>query len=392
MDEQKIRQALAMFPGARRAADGVILDGEDGSFYITDFGPKDEDLSFEEGLFVPFCSKTEILRLRALKSANDCLLRVRANAIADSARMTRVMSARRKLFEAGGREWTLTSYYHRFNAPAKRYIRLLPRRDRHIAMSVPFGFAPVDEANAICVRTLLGDVIILSEALREFYYFMTICIHGEKHGIELSDQILAGCIAVRIMNGSEALDFDIDPRGFLPPRTEARIRQFVDAMIEFTFGHELAHLLLGHLASNSPSASVQDAEFRTYAHEEEYAADLHAIKNVTSKKQREALAVAAFNVFAYLHFFELVGAARSEVKMFSVSSTHPSPIKRLENLKSQMPTRLDTPDQVTDVLTQYRDVLLQFLSRSGRQDLLTFYGSLYLPGLRGEVRQDRIDF
>jgi hypothetical protein len=396
MDEQRIREALAMFPGARRAAGGVIVGNEDESFYITDFDTKDEDLSPEEHLFLPFCAKNEIVRLRELKNANDYLLRVRANAVADSSRMTRVMSARRKLFERRGREWTLTSYYHSFDAPAKHYIRSLPRRDRHLAMSAPFGFAPVNEANAICVRTLVGDVIILSEALRYFYYFMTVCLHGEKYDIELTDRIDAGCIALRIMNGSEALDFDIDPRGLLPPRTEARIQQFVDVMVEFTFGHELAHLLLQHLSSGSQSASVDHAEFKTYAHEQEYAADLHAIKNVTSDKRRAALAIAAFNVFAYLHFIELVGAVRSEVKRFSVSSTHPTPIDRLENLNSRIVARLDAsrfqPENVTEVMMQYRDMLLHRISHVPRSDPLTFYGSIYLGGLGGRVRRDRIDF
>lgn len=385
-----------MLPGARRAAGGVIVDSEGGSFYITGFGTNDEDLSPAEHLFLPFCSKKEILRLRELKNANDYLLRVRANAIVDSARTTRVMSARRKLFEAGGREWTLTNYYHGFNAPAKQYIRALPRRDRHIAMSVPFGFAPVNEANAICVRSLVGDVIILSESLKYFYYFMTICMHGDKYDIKINDRIDAGWIAVRIMNGSEALDFDIDPREILPSQTEARIRRFVDAMLEFTFGHELAHLLLRHLSSDSRSDAVHDADFMAYAREQEYAADLHAIKNVTSHKHRATLKVAAFNVFAYLHFIELVGAARSEVKRFSVSSTHPTPMDRLESLISRTRIQFDSsglqPDKIASVMVQYRDMLLDRISHDAPHDPLTFYGSIYLGGLGGKVRQDRIDF
>jgi hypothetical protein len=156
MNEDKIRQALSMFPGSRRAAEGVIVEIDNGSLYITDFGERDEDLTLEEELFTQFCAKNEIIRIREIKSAHDYLLRFRANAIADSARIKRVMLSRRKRFECGGHVWSLSAYYDRQNSMLKQYISRLPRREQKIIRSVPAGFAPLAEANAVCLRSVVG--------------------------------------------------------------------------------------------------------------------------------------------------------------------------------------------------------------------------------------------
>ena len=238
MNEEDIKKILALVPGARRAADGVIVGDDRGRFHITGMHERDDDLTPEESLFSPFCAKKEIIRLREIKSPHDYLLRFRAIAVVDSPRVSRVMSARRKKFERAGRIWSLSSYYDTLNDVGKRYVSRLSRRERKIARSVPSGFAPLAEANAVCLKSFVGEVIIVSEALRYFYYFMTICLHGARYGIDLTDRADAGLIGLRVMIGSEAQDFDIDPRGTLPPRTEAAIRKHVNAMIEFTFGHE----------------------------------------------------------------------------------------------------------------------------------------------------------
>lgn len=144
------------------------------------------------------------------------------------------------------------------------------------------------------------------------------------------------------------------------------------------------------------SASVKDSAFKTFAQEQEYAADLHAIRNVTSHRQRDALAIAAFNLFTYLHLYELLAAVRFEIRKFSISNTHPTPIDRLENLNSRVSTRFDgsgfRPDKVTEVGIEYRDMLLQRILNSPQEDPLNFYGSIYLRGLGGVMRRDRIDF
>jgi len=398
MNEEEIQKLLKAYPGSRRTASGVCIGDETASFYITGFGQRDDDLTDGEQFFAAFCSKKEIIRLRELKSAHDYLLRFRANAIVDSPRLVRVMSARREKFESGKRSWTLSDYYSTLNSVPKKYIQRLNRKERKIVKSVPYGFAPLAEANALCLKSLVGEVIIVSEALRHFYYFMTICLHGERYGIELADRADAGLIGLRIMVGSEAQDFDIDPRGVLPPRTEAAIRQHVDSMIEFTFGHEYGHLLCNHLPSDEQTAvSLHNAELRTYQHNQEYEADLHPLRMVSGDRSAQGImARAAYNVFLYLHLIELLTCECSDIPSLSVSETHPAPLDRLRKLREMLGDR-DQPTRhrigfAIRAVRQMRDILLDRMRVSHRDDVLTFYGSIYMHGLGGKERRDRIDY
>jgi hypothetical protein len=402
MNEEKIRQALIMFPGSRRGADGVILgDEKSGLFYITDFGlvgdRRDHDLALEEDLLLPFCAKNEIIRLREVKSPHDYLLRFRATAIANSPRLARVMSARRKRFERGGRIWSLSGYYDTLNGVAKGYLARLPGRDQKIIRPVPFGFAPLIDANAACLKSLVGEVVIVSEALKNFYYFMTICLHGGYYGIDLADRAAAGVIGLRILNGSEAQDFDIDPRGILHAQIEGAIRSYADEMLEFTFGHEFAHLLLNHFASVGPMAvAVRDADRMTYSHDEEYAADLHAVRVIKGRDARATLARAAYNTFLSLHLIELASEAHPDAPKLSMSVTHPAPLDRLRNLREMLGDR-DQPERyrlgmAVKAARDMRGVMLEWIRRANKDNLLTFYGSVYMRGLGGKERQDRIDY
>ncbi|WP_155772476.1 MULTISPECIES: M48 family metalloprotease [Mesorhizobium] len=397
MDEEKIRQALILFPGSRRAANGVIVGDEEGSFYITDFGPRDEELTPEEDFLVPFCAKKEIIRLRSLKTSHDYLLRLRAITIADSSRLNRVMIERRKKFERGGRIWTLSGYYDTFNKYHRNYILKIPHKDRKALRSVPSGFVPLIEANAICLKSVLGEVVIVSEALKYFYYYMTICLHGTRYGILPEDCVNAGLIGLRVMVGSEAQDFDIDPRGILPKPVEAAIRQSVDAMVEFTYGHEYAHFLLGHLSSVAELRMADRNEDQIiYEHAFEYEADLHAIRVVTNRDYRSKLAVAAFNIFLYLYLIEFMAVEHSDVPNFAVSRTHPAPLDRLRNLREtlgnkDLPKRHELGMAIFEV-RRMASIILERIKASSRSDVLTAYGSVYMHGLGGKERRDRIDY
>jgi len=57
MDEEQIKKLLIGIPGSRRAAGGVIVGDENGSFYITDIRERDDDLAPEEGFFRPSARK-----------------------------------------------------------------------------------------------------------------------------------------------------------------------------------------------------------------------------------------------------------------------------------------------------------------------------------------------
>jgi len=74
MEESKIKEILATIPGSKRAANGVIIPGEDGTFFhAVNIIKKEETdgLTQEETFFIGFCAKSEIIRLRSLKTTHD---------------------------------------------------------------------------------------------------------------------------------------------------------------------------------------------------------------------------------------------------------------------------------------------------------------------------------
>jgi hypothetical protein len=182
MDEIQIKELLTKIPGAKRAANGVIIPGEDGTFWYGVKILKKEEmngLTEEETFFVGFCAKSEIIRLRSLKNAHDYLLRIRAYAIVDKMRAYRVMLARKQKYTANGKPWSLSNYYHSKDYYHKSYIdRLFPRDSKRVK-KLPSGLAFIQEANAICMRSLgaksplsdasLNECLEVSQQLTELF-------------------------------------------------------------------------------------------------------------------------------------------------------------------------------------------------------------------------------
>ena len=161
--------------------------------------------------------------------------------------------------------------------------------------------------------------------------------------------------------------------------------------MEFTFGHEFAHFLEGHLASD-----VAGSPTKVYSFECEFTADRQAVVLVSSdKKSRSHLSCGAYDVFLYLHFLELAAEA-GHIAKFSISDTHPPALERLRNVRERFD---DTgqPDRATlgmniREIRRMIDFVGKRLELSDRDDLLTFYGSMYLPSFTKRLRQDRIEF
>jgi hypothetical protein len=404
LDQELIQKLLNGIPGAKRAADGVILTGSDGTtqFHVT--GVTDmkllKEFAPEEYAFTRFCAHSEVRRLRSLRTPHDFLLRLRANAIADSPRAQRVFSSRRRAYESSGREWSLTHYYHSMDRHQKNYMNLLDRQNYKALKSVPAGLALVDEANAVCLRSFVGDVVVVSESLEHFYYFMTLGFLGNTMGLELIDRLDALLIAMRIMNGAEALDFDLDPRGALPREVERETRAIVDAQMRFTFGHEYAHYLRKHLPSPyeirvAPNALQSQHDVLLYEHALEYEADLYAVKHVArNREEQKAVAQGGLSALLYLSFLDDF-ARKFGTRRMSVSTTHPNPRMRMERLRASLGSVVTTTDEEFEnwfeVSEQMQEFLTKYMSHA-RPDVLTFYGSIYLKSFVGKLKRDRLDF
>jgi hypothetical protein len=242
------------------------------------------------------------------------------------------------------------------------------------------------------MRTLVGDLVVTSEMLQYFYYFMTLSLYGTAQDIPLEDRSAAAVIAIRIMNGAESPDFDIDPRGTLPSLLDRKIRDRCNDQMEFTFGHEFAHYLRGHLALSDD----EYIDIKTFSHELEYEADCYAIELVENpKKQQIKLAIAGCEVLMFLHFLELLGESPGTRK-FSVTNTHPSAVDRLirliDRVRKILPHEWQSAEQLVAQVMQLATFVTESLEYGGRPDILIFEGSVYLPGFTRKRLRDRIDF
>lgn len=387
-------------PGSKKAAEGVLIPVEGGMYHLRNIysHAELEGLTAEEKMLYGICSKKEIIRLRSIKGPHDYLLRLRANAISESPRAVRVMASRKNRHEEGGHPWSLSHYYHSKDYHHKSYIKLLDKRNRRKVKSVPSGLAYVDEVNALCIKSLAGDVVLVSESLEYFYYFMTIAFYGDTYGIEWIDRVDALIIAIRIIKGSEALDFDIDPRGELPHEIERAVQSLVNRQMQFTFGHEYAHYLCGHIPSAETLMSMKSSapfmnELALYNHALEYEADYYALKNIEIKKEEfEGVAHGGFSVLIYLHFIEEFSKDFS-IRNLSVSVTHPAAkdrvYKLLSNLGKNAPVDKGAIDGMFSAAQEMSEVLQSRIEYLEDQfdDIFGFYGSLYLPSYKKIKKQ-----
>ncbi|NAX22529.1 hypothetical protein [Vibrio sp. V39_P1S14PM300] len=196
------------------------------------------DLLPGEERFLEFCSIDEIKRLRNLKNPYDYLLKIRSYSIANDPRAVRLMCVRRNKYEESGKNWRLTHYYHQGDHFHKSYISMLKPAQRKLLKSLPTGLAHIPDVNALCIRSLAGDVVLVSEKLERVYYFLTIAFYGYEFGLKPSDLRDALIIAMRIVSGSEAHDFEMDPRAHFPTELEKKITMLVKEQMKFTYGHE----------------------------------------------------------------------------------------------------------------------------------------------------------
>ncbi|RBI65933.1 hypothetical protein DQ400_15825 [Vreelandella sulfidaeris] len=405
LSDELVDIILQKIPGAKKAAQGVLIPTEDGMFHLRNVISEKElkGLTDEEMQFYEFCSKKEIIRLRSIKGPHDYLLRLRANAISVAPRAVRVMASRRREYEESGRPWSLTHYYHTKDFHHKSYIKLLEKKNRKRLKNVPSGLACIDEVNALCIKSLAGDVVLVSESLEYFYYFMTIAFYGNLYNVEWIDRVDALIIALRIIKGTEALDFDIDSRGELPDELERAIQSLVQRQMQFTYGHEYAHYLCNHIPSAETmiklnASASQFNELALYNHSLEYEADYYALKNIEVKKADFGdVTQGAFSVLIYLHFIEKF-SSKFGLDNFSVSETHPAAKDRanqlFDNLGKQAPINKNAIDEMFTVADQLSEVLnsrIDYL-KDQYDDIFGFYGSLYLPSFKKNSKVDRIDF
>jgi len=354
-----------------------------------------DDLSDEEKFFYSFMNKDEIKRAFNIKSASDFLLRFRAEQVETSARLKRVFS---KLKSKFGDKWKFANYFE--SKQYRKYLNRLSHERKVICLDIPHGTIHAKEANGMCMRTPYGNVIVLSYALRHFLFYMNLFHYGEYLGVASEDILAAFVLAIRIMIGTESLDFEIDSRGRLPGSMKKKIDYVTDWQMNFIIGHEYAHHYLGHLKSKSilksnPRASdlKNDIKYYTYNQQCEFEADLYSISEVSYNEYEKAQMLdGAFLFFSFLEMYNRVEEYFSPKKQYPL--THPDPLDRMWRLHESI--KIDgclTKDDLESIVSYNSKFVESFLV-----DFLPYniesiedVGSVYLPSYRKKILVDRLD-
>ncbi len=381
----------------------IIFD--EGAFFVHSSMSTDEyekiihNVGKEGFCYYPFSTKEEILRILNPKNTKDLLLKKQADYIADHMRTRRVFYKRKDIYESNKKEWSLENYYNKdklFN----QYFKKLKPHLKLKCKDVPIGYVFMQEVNGICERTDFGNIIYLSESLRYFLFYMNLVLL-RFNGIKLNDQtkIDALYIALRVMIGVEALDFDLDPRyDTLPFNVINPNNTLVNSQIMFIIGHEYAHHTLNHLKSANKKEAypnkVNIQEIYNYSQKQEFEADWFSFKNIKSTKEEKIeILNGAFLFFIYIDIYNTVKEyIYPESNQYK---THPKPLDRLWHLRKKINNDIGFSRKELEVFIQdaqeYKNLLLKN-ALPYKPQLFEFYGSVYLSNYKTNHLQDRIDY
>ena len=329
------------------------------------------------------------------KSAHDHLLKIRADPLLDHTRLYRVALQRARWQGASGVLDVQMRHYSDFD----RYLSLLSDVDRMISEDVPAAYVLQPAVDAMCLKTDGGRVIIVSEPLRYFLYFMTLAnlnlISDDLSRVPDDVRGSALVIAVRTMMLSEALDFDLDPRGVIPDELEPIINLLVDRQMWFIVGHEYAHHALGHAgAAMSKRMSGSSYIWNVYRRNwgEEFEADIRSISALELKDDREQLTQGSILALTFIHFYETVmGRLDSE---FAEIDTHPPTEERLYRVVEIFGELIGVDEDWARRTIERQNASALELVEEFLQNpnLARTYGSVYLSSWRGKELIDRVDY
>lgn len=382
---------------------GNYLAGNGPVFFINSYQEiKESDNNNPQASFYrTFCNEGEINRILAVNSAEAYLLKTRADAVVDNPRIHRVILQRKKKSKE---MWNFTNHFSKdeFNY----CLDLLSKDDRLELSNVPMGFTFTKEPNGACMSSDFGNIIVVSEALKYFFFYMNLCfIRFDAGEVPTDVGIEALTIALRTMLLTESLDFDLDPRGEIPKEIELENNETVKKQIQFVISHEFAHHLLGHLDKRSivernvlSSTNSENAQgvykFYTNTQKQEFEADIEAIARLQFHNQweLEEMVQNAIMFFIYIDVYERV---RNQIfPPFGNSSTHPDPIDRIWNLYDAYSHRVNFNKSTVEKALNFADTIKQYLEEDVAVNIEKYetYGSLYLEQWRGKVLVDRIDY
>lgn len=358
-----------------------------------------EDKHDEKRWYRPLCSEYQINRILNITNSKDYLLKLRADSILNDMRLYRVMINKYK--KANG-FWNFTNEYseEEFN----RYIKYLDEENSEKCSLIERGYIHSNDPNGLCISTTYGDIILISESLRHFLYFMNLYASDFNKDISLNIRIAALTVAIRIMLKAESMDFELDPRGEVPKEIDELNKIWVKEQLQFVIGHEYAHSLCGHLDKENViekslfshgSTNVTNT-YKIYnkSQQQEFEADIQSlILPMYSNDVFEEKVNAAIFFFKYIDIFEyaqeIIAPSMNPIK------THPDPIERIWNIYENTKGRLKriNKDYINNIIDD-NNTIKNFLSDDIGYNIEKYenYGSIYLGSWKKKMLRDRIDY
>lgn len=397
---------LESHPNREIVAKQLYIDDDIIVHMFTYFPSEDVAAITKDSLFYyPLCTIDEILRIENPQTASDYLLKIRADSIADEPRLARIFLSRKEKYLG---DWSLSNYY--MEREFSEYVNRLTPGHAEVCEGVPAGFALLREPNGACISTQAGKIIIVSESLRHFLFYMNVFLFSDNLGIAADDRNSALFIGIRTMLQTETPDFDLDSRGELPEDVEKICQTIVADQIKFVIGHEYAHLLLNHFDSSAITSAAGEIllitptsgspVYYTPRQQQEFDADAGSVLHADyTDKERADVLNAATIFFLHLDLFYVVSDYVNP--SFGRIKTHPDPIERIWELRRSVS---DGSPIFFELLYSDSDIhdwikYVQHVKAALVKDVLPYhidqleaYSSIYMPGFKREFKHDRFDF
>ena len=350
-----------------------------------------------------FCSEEDIERILTIKSAEDLILRLAADSIADNTRQLRSYIFYRQHYRG---KWSLANHLH--SSCFDYYKKALSKDDFEAVKHIATGVAFTPDYNGYSVVGEMGPMIILSNVLRYFSRFSLLAMVTFDEEVPTEVRLNAMRIAIRVMFQTESLDFEMDPRGIIPESIIERTDNAYFFQTVFQAGHEYSHFLLGHLREEDKkectffnvNEDVDDPK-RMYEYnveqKEEFDADLDAL----SRPQFDEDIYLAYYDSVLMLFATL--AVYEGVNEFANPSSgyqdHPSAKARFMNILNNAKRPVEYDNEVfyenrIAAMDSFTKVMIDDFSIHA--DEYETYGSVYLAepntAWRGRELIDRKDY
>lgn len=367
---------------------------------------KEEIVDRQDYFFI--CSREEVERIYSPNNSADILLKARADSILNNIRIRRVFSKRASLVEED--KWTLTDQFN--DSIFDDFTNSISPEYKKLLNEVQFGTLFTNRPNAYCIKTQFIPLIIFSEALYTYFYYLAICEARYWQGIgeiiNADTEKHALLIAIRTMFLTESFDFEIDPRGKPPEPLNGFIEGIVRQEMQFVIAHEYAHYLLKHLderklkdenfaldftGDEKPETKHLILPFYSVDQQQEFDADRLAIDILSGSSQSKGqVLLFALSALMKIRLFETLANYRRK----QAESTHPASSNRCQELLKLAKgiwddEELATFNNLERLIKQYEKTLIESFKRD--QHVFTVYGSMYLrQWKKGKLKIDRLDF